>query len=175
MRAPPLWLHLNLITFLPISKLHSGLELQYQGFPGGKEFTSFSWQRICLQCVRPGSDPWVGEISWRREWLLMPVFWSEEFYGLYNPWSRKESDTTEQLSLSYEFSGNTVQFMAEIYIWLDCTFSNSSKKESEVAQLCPTLRPHGLQPTMHNPWDFQARVLEWVAISSSRGSYQPRD
>ena len=50
------------------------------------------------------------------------------------------------------------------------------KSESEVAQLCPTLcdpmdcslsgsSVHGI---------FQARVLEWVAISFSRGSFQPR-
>ena len=25
------------------------------------------------------------------------------------------------------------------------------------------------------PWDFRARILEWVAIFSSRGSSQPRD
>ena len=22
---------------------------------------------VCLQCVRPGFDPWVGKISWRRK------------------------------------------------------------------------------------------------------------
>ena len=49
--------------------------------------------------------------------------------------------------------------------------------ESEVAQSCPTL---------YNPMDcslpgssvhgiFQARILEWVAISFSRRSSQPRD
>ena len=32
--------------------------------------------------------------------LPTPVFWSGEFHGLYSPWGRKESDTTEQLSLS---------------------------------------------------------------------------
>ena len=26
-----------------------------------------SWKRICLQCRRPGFDPWVGKIPWRRE------------------------------------------------------------------------------------------------------------
>ena len=31
--------------------------------------------------------------------LPTPVFWSREFHGLYSPWGRKESDTTEQLSL----------------------------------------------------------------------------
>ena len=38
------------------------------------------------------------------------------------------------------------------------------------------LRPHGLQPpgsSVHRI--LQARILEWVAISSSRGSSQPKD
>ena len=48
-----------------------------------------------------------------------------------------------------------------------------------------SLQPHELQPTrLPCPWDFpgepvhgisQARILEWVAISSFRGSSQPRD
>ena len=29
-----------------------------------------------------------------------PVFWPGEFYGLYSPWGRKESDTTKRLSLA---------------------------------------------------------------------------
>ena len=51
------------------------------------------------------------------------------------------------------------------------------ESESEVAQSCPTLcdpmdcsipdsSVHGI---------FQARVLEWIAISFSRGSSRPRD
>ena len=32
-----------------------------------------SWSRICLQCRRPGFDPWVGKIPWRSEKLLTPV------------------------------------------------------------------------------------------------------
>ena len=42
------------------------------------------------QCGRPGFDPWVGKIPWRRERLLTPVFWPAEFHGLYSPWGRKE-------------------------------------------------------------------------------------
>ena len=57
--------------------------------------------RIHLQCRRPGFDPWVGKIPWRRESLPTPVFWPGEFHGLYSPWGCKESDTTKQLSLSY--------------------------------------------------------------------------
>ena len=58
-----------------------------------------SWWRICLQCGRSGFDPWVGKIPWRRARLPTPVFWPREFHGLYSPWGRKESDTTEWLSL----------------------------------------------------------------------------
>ena len=50
-------------------------------------------------------------------------------------------------------------------------------KESEVAQLCPTLLdPMDCSlPCSSILGIFQARVLEWVAIFFSRGSSQPRD
>ena len=35
------------------------------------------------------SDPWVGEMPWRRKWLPSPVFWPGEFHGLYSPWGRR--------------------------------------------------------------------------------------
>ena len=44
--------------------------------------------------------PGVGKIPWRRERLPTPVFWPGESHGLFSPWGRKESDTTEKLSLS---------------------------------------------------------------------------
>ena len=31
-------------------------------------------KKIHLQCRRPGFDPWVGKIPWRREWQRTPVF-----------------------------------------------------------------------------------------------------
>ena len=50
------------------------------------------------------------------------------------------------------------------------------KKESEVAQSCSTLcDPMDCSPlgsSIH--WILQARILEWVAISFSRGSSRPR-
>ena len=47
-----------------------------------------------------GFNPWAEKIPWRRERLLSSVFWPGGFHGLYSPWGRKESDTTEQVSLS---------------------------------------------------------------------------
>ena len=43
-----------------------------------------SWERICLQCGRPGSDPWVGKIPWRRTWQPTLVFLRGEFQGQRN-------------------------------------------------------------------------------------------
>ena len=37
-------------------------------------------------CGRPGFDPWVGKIPWRRERLPTLVFWPGESHGLYSPW-----------------------------------------------------------------------------------------
>ena len=53
---------------------------------------------------RPGFNPWVRKIPWRKEWLSIPVFLPGEFHGQrslvgYSPWSHKELDTTEQLTL----------------------------------------------------------------------------
>ena len=51
------------------------------------------------QYRRPGFNPWVGKIPWRRERLPTPVFGPGDFHGLCSPLGRKESDMTEWLSL----------------------------------------------------------------------------
>ena len=58
----------------------------------------------CLQCRRPGFDPWAGKIPWRRKRLPTAVYRPGEFHGLYSRRGRKESDMTEQLSLSLSIS-----------------------------------------------------------------------
>ena len=49
-------------------------------------------------------ETWVRSLGWEdpleKERLPTPVFWPEEFHGLYSPWGRKELDTTERLSFS---------------------------------------------------------------------------
>ena len=40
--------------------------------------------RSCLQCRRPGFDPCIWKMPWRRERLPTPVFWPGEFHGLYS-------------------------------------------------------------------------------------------
>ena len=76
--------------------------------------TSKIWASLVIQLVKnlPAMqetrvDPWVTKIPSRREQLPTPVFLPGEFHGQrslegYSPWSRKESDMTERLSLSVE-------------------------------------------------------------------------
>ena len=67
------------------------------GFPCGSDGKS-----ICLQCRKPGFDPWVGKIPWRRKWQPTPVLLPGKSHGQrtlvgYSPWDHKESDMTEWL------------------------------------------------------------------------------
>ena len=62
-------------------------------------FNGFSWwlrwQRICLQCGRPGFDPWVGQIPWRKAMmthssiLTWRLHWAEEAGGLQSTGSQR--------------------------------------------------------------------------------------
>ena len=52
---------------------------------------------------RPGFDPWVGKIPWRRARQPTLVFFPREFHGQRSlagcsPWDCKESDMTEQVN-----------------------------------------------------------------------------
>ena len=52
------------------------------------------WSRIHLQCRRPGFDPGVEKIPWRRKWQPTLVFMPGESYGQRSlagcsPWGRR--------------------------------------------------------------------------------------
>ena len=62
------------------------------GVPGG----SVVENPIC-QCRRPGFDPWVQKILWRRKWQPTPVFLPGESHGQRSlvGYSFKKSGMTE--------------------------------------------------------------------------------
>ena len=65
------------------------------------------------QCRRPGFDPWVGKIPWRREWQTTPVFLPGKSHAQrslagYSPRGHKEPETIERLS------NNNVMGLSEI-------------------------------------------------------------
>ena len=59
-----------------------------------------------LQCRRPGFNPWVGKIPWRRKWQPTLVLLPGEFHGQrslagYSSWDPKESDMTERVTFTF--------------------------------------------------------------------------
>ena len=64
-------------------------------------------ERIRLPRRRPGSDPWVGKIPWRRKWWPTPAFLPAESHGqrslgAYSHGVSKESEVTWQLKNNSE-------------------------------------------------------------------------
>ena len=73
---------------------------QILGFHGDSD----GKKKIYLWYRKPRFNPWVGKISWKRAWQPIPVFLPGEFHGQrslvsYSPWSHKELNTTERVSL----------------------------------------------------------------------------
>ena len=60
-----------------------------------------------VKCRRPGFDPWVRKILWRRKWQPTPVLLPGKSHGQksmvgYSPWGCKESDMTEGLHFHFQ-------------------------------------------------------------------------
>ena len=119
----------------------------------------------------------------RRAWQPTPVLlpgespWTEQPGGLQSMGSQ-ESDTTEWLSTA-QAHRHREHVASKGEGWegeIDWEFG-VKVKWSEVTQSCPTLcdpMDYSL-PGFSVHGILQARILEWVTISFSRGSSQPRD
>ena len=117
--------------------------------PGGSDS-----KKICLWCRRPGFDPWVGKISWRREWLFTPVCLPGKSHRQrtlagYSPWGHKESNMTEQLPLKHTgFPGGA-----------------SGKKP---ACQCRRCERHGYDPWVRKiPWRRKCNPLQYSCLENS--------
>ena len=125
--------------------------------------------RVC-QSVQETQETQIqsfGKIPWRRKWQPTPVFLPGKFHRqrtltIYSPWSHKESGMTWQLN------NNKIA----IYPKRTDTWPREWS-----AQSCPNL----CDPTLCSPLGssvlgiLQARILDWKAISFSRGSFWCRD
>ena len=113
---------------------------------------------------------WVRKVPWRRKWQHTPVFLPGKFHGQrsvagYSPWGRKESDTTERTH-NWEFIEHLISAPLPAMLLLLSHFSR-------VLTLCDPMDCRLPGSSVHGV--LQARVLEWAAMPSSRGSSQPRD
>ena len=63
-------------------------------------------------------DSWVGKIQWSRDRPPTPVIWPGGFHGLHSPWARKETDTTDWLSLSHGclYCFSLIVYLSHVYV-----------------------------------------------------------
>ena len=95
-----------------------------------------------------------------------------------SPWGHTESDATERLDWTELTVKSNIVFAFKAMLDVGIKGFVTHKSEwSEVVQLCPTpFDPVDCSlPGSSIHGIFQARILEWVAISFSRGSSRPRD
>ena len=104
----------------------------------------------CRRCKRPGFNPWVGKIPWRRAQQPTLVFLPGESHGqmslvCYSPWGLKESDMTKATCRAHIYnlshlkcfpSGSVVknppekQEIQESWVWYLC---GKDRLEEEMA------------------------------------------
>ena len=123
----------------------------------------------------PGASGGVSTLLWSRTWTCAA---DEKRTLILTPGVRGWI-----LSLQISYTEDP-----SLYFLRDCTWRQSLLRgnEGNMRSCACVLKSFQLHPTLCNPMDcslpgssvhgiLQTRILEWVAISSSRGSFQPRD
>ena len=127
---------------------------------------TWCWERLKAggEGDNRGWDGWMASLTWWTwVWASSGSWWWTGKPGALHSMGSQKSDVTEGLNWTDEF-----MFFCLKFHWTNIPFFLKNKK-SEVAQLCPTL----CDPMDCSLWGsfihglFQARVLEWVAISFS--------
>ena len=129
-------------------------------------YKMFEAVKNLLAMRKTGFNPWIGKIPWRREWQSTVIFLPGEFreHRLQSMGSqrvRQDWATNAFSLLLHYFHGECPSWQELFPLFILCL----------VTQLClafcdpldyslPSSSVHGI---------FQARILEWVATSSSRG------
>ena len=118
-------------------------------------------------------------MAWRRKWQTTLVFLLGKSYGQenlvgYSPWGLKESDTTKPLNLSQwpelrYICRHSMNTHTHTHTSL-CVFAYLSSRVWLFVTLWIVAHQAPLPMGI-----LQARILEWVAMSSSRGSSWPKN
>ena len=123
------------------------------------------------------------EVLWRRKWIPTSVFSPGEFYGQrslvgYSPWGHKESDTTEQLTLSHFHKGETRVVIAQrekLPLWdspWNCKESDTTEQLSTAHDVWSLGGEDPLEKELTTHLSILVRWILWAEESGSLQSMQ---
>ena len=113
-----------------------------------------SGKESTYQCRRPGFDPWVGKIPWRRKWQLTPVFLPGKSH--------------EQRSLSMGSHKSQTQQ------WLN--HNNNNKSNKSLSQVSSGLQTGPSQPELSWLWMAPCYGMkDWKWLKTNCGCYRQAD
>ena len=133
------------------------------------DFAKLPSINVGLQCRRPGFDPWVGKIPWRRKWQPMPVFLPGESHGRRSLvgsslWGHKELDTTERLHFT-SLQSNTSRIGRESF-----HFALASTEDYHLTKIAANLTgekamaPHSSTLAWKIPWAEEPGRLQSMGL-----------
>ena len=122
-----------------------------------------------VQGIFPGKNSGVG-----CHFLLQGIFHTQ---GIEPASSVSPALQADSLLLTHPISSNSSFYLGHSLFWITILYQFVCTVPCSVAQVCPTLyNPVNCSPPGSSAYgSFQARIMEWVAISYSSGSSQPRD
>ena len=138
-----------------------------------------------VDCSPPGSSAHGIILAIILEWV------AGIFFSRGSSWPRDQTHVSCIADKFFTTEPLGKQFISPCFKEFSQTGHNYAASNQETALLAPTQAPCGglvvkSCPTFCDPWDcrlpgssihriFQARMLEWAAVSFSRGSSKPRD
>ena len=96
-----------------------------------------------LQCGRPGFDPWVGKIPWRKAWQPTPVFlpgespWTKEPGGLQSLglWRVRQDWATKHTAHLVTWWLNDLRQVTFSSLWSLCFLVNKTNEIADLLEL----------------------------------------
>ena len=144
---------------------------------------------VCLQCGRPGFDPWVRKIPWRRKWQPTPVFLPRESHGQrslagYGPWGCKSRTWLSDSSFYQPGHFSLREYLQPLNSpgwWTECTsrkaiFCSWGETEWRSQCLSKSNIPASSSLALQKAWKWKVKVKSlsrvWLSVTPWTVPYQ---
>ena len=111
-------------------------------------------------------DTWIGKMPWKRKWQPTPVFLPGESHGQRSLAGYRVHRVAKSQT---RWATHPFTFINKSVTW---EVMEDKNLKSKFGRFCDSMDCSPPGSSVHGI--LQARILEWVAIPSSRGSSQPR-